>query len=250
MNKKIINTLLIIFLSIFFVSATITTKNINAIKYGSSSNGVPISNMSIRILNPSNIQLGDADSVQVPIYARDNTVTAFSWSFTGNVFDDAELTFTVSPMKNVISSTEIAYLPFTINFQAQATTVGDITIPYYLEDYNSTIGFTPEITSYRMSYEDRIKIGNTYKDSFENANKTLNFTSSSTSNKRIKFTYNMKNGTKILDTNSNIVENYDYDICHQWNRNGIATIKINLGSEESPQSGRYSAQIIVGITGV
>ena len=248
--KKLSIIIFIIFsFSVFILSAAIVEKQLTAIKYGSSSGGVPEPNSSIRILNPSSIQLNlTGDGLEIPIYARENSYKSFSWSFSGNRYNNSTLSFTAHPMKNEpLGTNPTAYLPYTIIFQCEETKIGNVQIPYNGSAYVATTEFVAGGTTYEFQYADSIKINNVSASSYANSNETISFLTTDTTTKETTFTYNMNEGSTV----SGGLGTYDEDVCNQWNRNGYAMVSVDVADEDIDDftSGRYSAQIVVEIEG-
>ncbi|MFA7109761.1 MAG: hypothetical protein WC162_11520 [Sphaerochaetaceae bacterium] len=250
MERKITIILIILLFSLSILSATLVEKQLTAIKYGTvEGSSLPEANASVRILNPSSIQLASSGgNIQIPIQARENNYKAFSWSFSGNLYGNIELKFTSSPMETELLEGGFDYLPYSIKYQSETSGVGNTQIPYIGSSYVGTIDFTVGETVYEFQYADKIKINNILKSSYEDSNETLQFLIGDITQKEVSFLYNLENGSTVTGGTGTYCEN----VCNQWNRNGYALVTIDVSGESigTYSSGRYLAPIQVEIIGI
>jgi len=249
MKKLVIILFIILLFSLSFLSATLVEKTLTAIKYGSTSGTeFPDPNTSIRILNSSSVQLSlTGDGLEIPIYARENSYKSFTWSFSGNKYNDSLIAFRAYPMQTETLGGTIVYLPYTIKFQCENTKVGNTITSYKGSSYVGTTEFEAGGTVYEFQYADRIKINNVEKSSFASSYETVSFLIGDTTTKETSFNYNMNEGSTV----SGGTGPYTAGVCNQWNRNGYAMVSVDVSEENIDDftSGRYSAQIVVEIEG-
>ena len=228
-----------------------------------------------KIWDPNNNDMSVATSSEVDITARSASgdgILAFTWVLYGNYYNNASVTFTVSPLTYVDAQDEAHYLPFTLTFVCGNTMISHFTVPYNSTPISNT-SFTTRSnnTTYTFQYSDFIKKitapGTTINSpsSLSAAKASMSWTANPgtgthTGNQTITIDYSMSSKSVVSIGNNVISTAADYpSLCNQWNRAGSAYIKIdtNVNAEYTEggivytaTSGVYTSTITVTCTGV
>lgn len=214
-------------------------------------------------------------SSEVAITARSASgdgILAFTWVLYGNCFNDASVTFSVSPMTFIDDEDNVNYLPFTLTFACEDTRVSHFTVPYNSTPLaNASFTIRENQTTYTFQYSDFVKSitagGNTISNpaSLSSAKASLSWdvnpgAGTHTGNQSFSVLYSLSSKSKVSIGNNVINNVAQYpNLCNQWNRSGSVYVKIDTNANAeytkggvvyTAASGVYTSTITVTCTGV
>ncbi len=243
-----------------------TTKEITGYKEnGSSSSQQDVENVTITLLNPSEVSFEDGTDIPVPESYRNKAYTAFYWSITGNLYNGISVSFEFTPM----------YLGALSQYGSVSITEKNTVIPYTVVLYHTqtsvtdgsttrTIG-TNAITSADKSTA--FDTGVNYRSYYSNYDVYINYADKvtvnnpsaiSTSSSSGSITYNMATNSYAWyedywdDANE---YNYTSTTCNTWTRTGNAVVTLKINDDGSwvddsdviVDSGSFKAYVTVTI---
>ncbi|MBR6086066.1 MAG: hypothetical protein IKP61_10725 [Spirochaetales bacterium] len=228
-----------------------------------------------KLWDSNNNDMSVVVSSEVGITARGASgdgILAFVWVLYGNYYQDASVTFSVSPMTYVDDQDQVNYLPFTLTFVCEDTMVSHFTVPYNGTPIsNSSFTTRNANTTYTFQYSDFIKRitaeGNTINNpaSLSSAKASLSWdvnpgAGTHTGDQSFSVLYSLSSKSKVSIGNNVISDSNNYpNLCNQWNRSGSVYIKINTNANAeytkggvvyTAASGVYTSTITVTCTGV
>lgn len=271
--KRIIALLIVLSLIPVFVFCETTEVVIEGFKVDTQENSGAY--LFPKIWDPNSNDMSVATSSEVDITARSaagDGILAFTWVLYGNLFGNASVSFSISPLTYVDAQDNANYLPFTLTFVCGNTMISHFTVPYNSTPIsNASFTIRENQTTYTFQYSDFINSitagENTISSpaSLSAAKASLSWdvnpgAGTHTGNQSFSVDYSM-NETSIVSIGNNVISsksNYP-DLCNQWNRAGSVYIKIDTNANAeftkggvvyTAVSGVYTSTITVTCTGV
>lgn len=199
---------------------------------------VPAQEVQFRLLDPNNIEYGDNYKINLPLNARNNEYTAFSWVLSGNIYHVVTINFTLKPMYLEGNASSNQIIPYEVSLNHSQTRIGNTPIAVGAPS-QSVSYFTNNFTTNRYKYADNVTI--TGKKTVNNA--SVNMT----------VVYNMSTHTKVYNSNGTEIS-YSLSVCDYWNRYGSAVVKMQitqdgkkLNSSTKFADGVYYANVIAEV---
>ena len=187
---------------------------------------LPEKEIHFRLLDSNSEEFGEGYDLSLPLFARQNSFSAFAWVLSGNVFNAVTLKFTFSPMYNEGDTGTTWIIPYDVQLNHSRTSMGNTPIPINRE--STTVSFIENnFTPYKYKYADSV----TGTDS------SISVTNNASGVDKA-LVYNMQTYTKVYNQNEE-EETYPYEVCDFWNRYGEAVVYMNI-TEEGYMAGTTS----------
>jgi len=246
MRKKIMILLIILILFVSHANADSeyavkgeASKIITAYK-SLISEGVPDKAAELRLLDSNSSEFSSGEILTLPINARNNEYSAFSWVLGGNIYGQLTLGFSFGPMYLEGVSTASSIIPYKVELDHTSSRIGNTPIP--VGDYSgATSSILNSFTGYYFKYADSVTVSDS-SISVSSATKTASIV------------YAMSTYTTVTDVN-NAAVSYSGGVCDHWNRYGTAIVTLAITAEGNNTStgaafpdGVYYADVVVTVT--
>lgn len=282
--KKILIILLVLMSSSMLFAETLSKSAVITARKRGNVNGshIPDAEAQIRLSDGQAADFGQDANVQIPATARTESYTAFTWYYSGNLYDGVTISFQFEPMRlldeesslsGTMTYVENTVIPYTVYFDYITTRIGNGT---------TNINKEPTNLRHKIDYWDNNTYYIRYADAVSltlNSNSVSGLSSSASitrSNAVFAVTANMSTNSLIYDaeTGGNAVAKATFlnkfkdnsgnsltAVADYWVRSGSVRVDIDIdangknwtvndtnGQKPAVTGGVYYANVTIGFT--